>query len=73
LSKIEKNSPAAKANLLAGDHVLKVDGRRIEVSASFLEWIAESEPGETLRLDIKRGNKSFPVQIKLQAQPRLTK
>jgi serine protease Do len=73
LSKIEKNSPAAKANLRAGDHVLKVDGRRIEVSASFLEWMAESGPGETMDLEIKRGDKTFPVQIKLQAQPRLAK
>ncbi len=73
LSKIEKNSPAAKANLRAGDHVLKVEERRIEASASFLAWIAESEPGETLHLEIKRGDKTFPVQIKLQSQPRPAK
>jgi serine protease Do len=73
VSKIEKNSPAAKADLRVGDHVLTVDTRRIEVSASFEQWMAESGPGETLRLEIKRGNKIFPVPIKLQTQPARTK
>jgi serine protease Do len=73
LSKIEKNSPAAKVDLKTNDHVLKVDGRRIETSSMFKRWIAESGPGETLQLEIKRGEKVFPVQIKLQAQPRATK
>jgi len=73
LSKIEKNSPASKADLRVGDHVLEVDRRRIEVSASFEHWIAESRPGETLQLEIKRGNKTFKVPIKLQTQPGLTK
>jgi serine protease Do len=73
LSKIEKNSPASKVDLRTGDHVLKVDGRRIEVSASFEQWIAESGPGETLYLEIKRGNHVFSVPIKLQTQPGRTK
>jgi len=68
LSKIEKNSPASKADLRVGDHVLEVDRRR-----SFEHWIAESRPGETLQLEIKRGNKTFKVPIKLQTQPGLTK
>jgi serine protease Do len=70
LGKIEKNSPAAKADLKPGDQVLKVEGRRIEVAAVFERWIAESAPGEKLQLEIKRGNKVFSVPIKLQAQPR---
>jgi serine protease Do len=73
LSKIEKNSPAAKAGLKAGDQVIEVDGRRIEVSSSFERWIAESGPGETLRLKIKRGNRILSVPIKLQRQPGDTK
>jgi serine protease Do len=73
LSKIENNSPASKADLQAGDQVLKVDGRRIEVSSAFERWIAESGPGETLQLEIKRGDKVFSVPIKLQTQPRSTK
>jgi hypothetical protein len=39
----------------------------------FKRWIAESGPGETLQLEIKRGEKVFPVHIKLQAQPRAPK
>jgi serine protease Do len=73
LVKVEKNSPAYKAGLQAGDHVLEVERRRIEVASSFEQWIAESRPGETLRLEIQRGDKVFPVSIKLQTQPRGTK
>jgi serine protease Do len=73
LSKIEKNSPASKTNLREGDQVLKVDGRLINVSAAFERWMAESAPGETLQLEIKRGNDVFLVSIKLQSQPQRTK
>jgi serine protease Do len=73
LDKIEKNSPAAKLDLREGDHVLKVDGRLICLSATFERWLAESGPGETLQLEIKRGDKVFPVAIKLQSQPRSSK
>jgi serine protease Do len=73
LSKIERNSPASRVNLREGDQVLKVDGHRINVSATFNRWMAESGPGETLRLEIKRGDKVFTVPIKLQSQPRSNK
>jgi S1-C subfamily serine protease len=53
--------------------VLTVDGRRINVSATFDRWMAESEPGETLQLEIKRGDHVFTVPIKLQSQPPGTK
>jgi serine protease Do len=69
LSKIERNSPASKADLREGDQVLKVDGRSINVSATFERWMAECGPGETLQLEIKRGDEVFFVPIKLRSQP----
>jgi len=73
LSKVEKNSPAAKADLKVGDRLLTVNGRRIEVSAMFKHWMADSDPGETLQLEIRRGQKVLHVPIKLQPLPRGTK
>jgi serine protease Do len=67
---IEKNSPAAKAGLKTGDLLLKVDGREIKVSASFRRWVAESRPGETLKLEVKRGTKLLSLDMKLQDPPR---
>jgi len=69
LSKVDKNSPAANAGLKAGDLVLKVDGRVISVSAAFRRWVAESAPGEVLRLEVKRGGKVLALPIQLQSQP----
>jgi serine protease Do len=75
VSKIEKNSPASKVDLKVGDHVVKVDGRLIMLSASFERWITESAPGETLQLEIKRDNNTNTLSrtIKLQVQPPSTK
>jgi S1-C subfamily serine protease len=69
LDKIDKNSPAAKAGLKTDDVVLKVNDRAISVSASFRRWLAESAPGDTLRLEIKRGGKVLKLPITLQSQP----
>jgi serine protease Do len=68
LSKVDKNGPAFKAGLKVGDVVVKVSGRGIKASASFRRWIAESEPGETLNLEIKRGDKLLSLNVKLDVQ-----
>jgi serine protease Do len=67
LTAIEPNSPASKAGLKVGDIVSKVDGREVIVSASFLRWLTEAEPGETLSLEIKRGDKLLSLDVKLEA------
>jgi serine protease Do len=70
LIQIEKDGPASKAGLKVGDRLLKVEGRQIIASASFQRWVAESRPGETLHLEIKRGGKLLSVPIQLQPPPR---
>jgi S1-C subfamily serine protease len=48
-----------------------VDEREVKVPASFRRWLAESEPGETLNLEVKRDGKVFPLNVKLQPPPRV--
>jgi serine protease Do len=68
LSKIDKNSPATKSGLREGDRLLKVDGRHVSAAATFERWLAESGPGETLQLEVKRGTRVSTFSIKLQSQ-----
>jgi len=70
LTRVDPGSPAFNAGLKPGDFILKVDEREIKASASFRRWLAESEPGETLTLEVKRGEKVFPLDVKLQPPPR---
>jgi len=65
-----RDGPAAKAGLKVGDLVVKVDGREVPVYASFLRWVAEAEPGETLSLQVKRGDKQLSLEVKLEAPPK---
>jgi serine protease Do len=67
LTEVDENSPASRAGLKAGDVVLKVNGREIKVSAAFRRWVDEAEPGETLNLEIKRGEEVLSVKLKLEA------
>ncbi|HWW00306.1 MAG TPA: trypsin-like peptidase domain-containing protein [Candidatus Acidoferrum sp.] len=69
LSVVEENGPAFKAGLKVGDLVLKVNEREIMVAASFRRWVAEAEPGETLSLQIKRGDNLLSLDVKLRAPP----
>jgi serine protease Do len=69
LSTVDKDGPAFNAGLQPGDLVLKVEGRDILMSAFFRRWIAEAQPGETLNLEIKRGDKLMSLQVKLQTPP----
>jgi serine protease Do len=66
LSAIDKGSPAAKAGLKVDDLVLKIDDRTIVAAASFERWMEEASPGQTLKLQIKRGGKLHTIKLKLE-------
>jgi serine protease Do len=66
LTEVDEHSPASRAGLKAGDLVLKVNGREIKVSAAFRRWVDEAQPGETLNLEIKRGEETLSVKVKLE-------
>ena len=70
LTEVDENSPASRAGLKAGDVVLKVNGREIKVAATFRRWMDEAKPGETLNLEIKRGEEVLSVKVRLET-PRL--
>ena len=66
---IDEKGPAFKAGLKVGDLVLKVEGRDIKAAAAFRRWVDEGQPGETLSLQIKRGDKLLSLEVKLEAPP----
>jgi serine protease Do len=70
LTVVDEDGPAAKAGLKVGDLVVKVDGREVKLYASFQRWVAEAEPGETLSLEVKRGDKVLSLEVKLEAPRR---
>ena len=70
LTEVDENSPASRAGLKVGDVVLKVDGHDVKVAAVFRRWLDEAKPGETLNLQIKRGEEVLSIKVKLET-PRL--
>jgi serine protease Do len=66
LTEVDENSPASRAGLKVGDVVLRVNGRDIKVAAAFRRWVDEAKPGETLNLQIKRGEEVLSVKLRLE-------
>jgi len=66
LTIVDENSPASRAGLKVGDVVLKVNGRDIKVSAAFRRWVDEAKPGETLNVEIKRGDEVLSLKVRLE-------
>ncbi len=60
---VEDDSPAAKAGLLAGDVIVKIDGRPVEGSADLSRAIRGMHPGNKVHLSVWRGGKTRDVTI----------
>jgi serine protease Do len=69
LTEVDEDSPGAKAGLKPGDLIVKVDGREVKLYASFRRWVALAEPGETLKVEVKRGDQVLSLEIKVEAPP----
>ncbi len=62
LGQITPDSPAAKAGLQSGDHILTVDGVAVAGWRELVEAI-RARPGKPLRLELQRGGQALAISV----------
>ena len=67
VSAVEKDSPAARAKLEAGDVILAVNGKEIASSADLPPLVADLKPGADAKLEIWRDHARRTVDVKVGA------
>ena len=68
ISRIEADSPAAKAGLRPGDVILKIDGEPVESSAELPPKVAATTPGNPVKLEIWRKGEARQVTVTVGEQ-----
>jgi len=66
IREVEKNSPADKAGIKAGDVIAEVEGKKIDNMRELAREIGLSEPGKKVRLKILRDDEKLTVTAKLE-------
>lgn len=69
VSRVDAKTPAALANLEAGDLLLKVDGVAVHDSRELSRVVARREPGEKLVLEVVRDGKHYQSPLTLGTRP----
>jgi serine protease Do len=64
-----KDSPAAKAGLQAEDVILEVNGVRVNEDNSLGSLIQRHNIGDTITLNVRRGDKTLDVSVTLAERP----
>jgi S1-C subfamily serine protease len=62
---VTEDSPAADARIETGDLIVAIDGEPIEEDSDLREWLAEFEPGDRVKLTVRRGAREAEVQVRL--------
>ena len=70
---VYRNSPAEKAGLLAGDHILAIDGTRLESEASLYKLYKQHKPSDTVRLTVERPGQTSAVVLTAVFRRRLSR
>lgn len=65
IAEINKSSNLKKANLKAGDIIVKIDDKKLERMSELRTYIYSKNPGDIVNLTIKRNKKEFILKVKL--------
>jgi serine protease Do len=65
VAQVEPQSPAATAGLKSGDVILRIDGEPMIQAGSLSARIAQSVPGDRIKLNVWRGQKAQDIEVTL--------
>ena len=66
---VEKNSPAQRAGIKAGDVITQIGSQKITDNRQVIALVAESSVSGVLKISIWRNGKSVQVQLKVEDRP----
>lgn len=69
---VRASSPASKAGLMGGDVIVAVGGAKITSANQLTSVVAQHQPGDTLRLTVKRDGATLQVDATLGTRPATT-
>jgi S1-C subfamily serine protease len=67
---VAAGSPAAKANLRAGDVILELEGKKEVTSQILQDTVSATPPGKPLSIKVKRGDETKTLTVKPESMPR---
>jgi 2-alkenal reductase len=65
ITRVDVNSPAARANLQQGDIITKIGDVALDETHSYVNALFEFQPGDQVTLEIVRGKDTMNVQVTL--------
>ncbi len=68
---IDRNGPAFKAGLKAGDIVTAIDDHTVETARALIKNVALATPGSSVKLSIRRAGKTITVPVTIGRRPRM--
>ena len=66
---VVKKSPADKAGIRAEDIIISVNGDKITATSSLSQLIQKYNVGDTVSLEVRRGDKTLTIKITLEERP----
>lgn len=67
IASVDKDGPAGRAGIEAGDVILSVDGEAVELSGELPAIIAAKRPGENVRLQVWRNRSARDIVVQVGA------
>lgn len=69
ISRVVADSPASKAGFVAGDVILKFDGREVDTSSDLPPIVGRTQVGKSTNVEIMRENKKQTIQVVVEELP----
>ena len=66
---IPPNTPASKSDLRTSDVITAVDGKAVATVQQLRKEVRAKPAGETLTLDVRRGDRNLKIKVKTEAWP----
>ena len=71
IASVVKNSPADKGGLKSGDIIININNKIVSNGKALLNIISDSQPNQSIDVEIIRGNRKIKLNLKVSERPRL--